>query len=194
MTYTQQWFEIQGQKNFENIVFPEFKNKENLRFLEIGCFEGNASSWLLKNVLTHTGSVLEVVDTFQGSEYYQTHGIDATNLLERHKENVKDYIDKVVYHVGFSQEILRKDFEPKEQFDFIYVDASHTSPDTLEDGILAWRLLKKGGIMIFDDYTWTLFPEQPLMNPKVGIDAFLQVFEGKYELLLKEHQVAIRKV
>lgn len=39
-----------------------------------------------------------------------------------------------------------------ERFDFIYVDGSHRSPDVIYDAILSFGLLKKGGIMIFDDY------------------------------------------
>ena len=37
-------------------------------------------------------------------------------------------------------------------FDLIYIDASHYAPDVLSDAVLAFKLLKPGGILIFDDY------------------------------------------
>ena len=61
-------------------------------------------------------------------------------------------------------------------YDLIYVDASHRSKDVLVDAILAWPLLRDGGIMIFDDYTWTA-NHAPLNcileSPKLGVDSFL---------------------
>jgi hypothetical protein len=62
----------------------------------------------------------------------------------------------------------------------------------LEDGILAFRLLRPGGIMIFDDYEWKPYPD-PWMMPGMAIDSFLHVYERQYELLGKAYQVAIKK-
>lgn len=47
---------------------------------------------------------------------------------------------------------MLRDNMRNERFDFIYVDGSHRSPDVIYDAILSFGLLKKGGIMIFDDY------------------------------------------
>lgn len=43
---------------------------------------------------------------------------------------------------------------PVNAFDFYYVDGSHVAPDVMADAVLGWRLLKPGGIMVFDDYEW----------------------------------------
>jgi len=51
-----------------------------------------------------------------------------------------------------SKEFLRSIEEPT--FDFIYIDGDHTAEGVLQDAVLAWRLLKAGGIMAFDDYLW----------------------------------------
>ena len=45
----------------------KLKGKENIKFLEIGCFEGRATNYLLENILTGEGSEIHVVDTFEGS-------------------------------------------------------------------------------------------------------------------------------
>ena len=58
--------------------------------------------------------------------------------------------------------------------------------------MLSFRLLKPGGILIFDDYLWRNYP-QPQLNPALGIDSFLAGFAGRYQLLHKDYQVAIEK-
>ena len=41
--------------------------------------------------------------------------------------------------------------EAGQQFDFIYVDGSHKCLDCYGDMILAWQLLRKGGVLAVDD-------------------------------------------
>ena len=38
-------------------------------------------------------------------------------------------------------------------FDFIYVDGGHDAGTALADGLLSFRLLRPGGLIVFDDYT-----------------------------------------
>ena len=45
----------------------EFKGKKNLKFLQIGVFTGNASAWLLENILTDSSSLLVDVDPWCGN-------------------------------------------------------------------------------------------------------------------------------
>ena len=190
MSFKYDWFDIAALGNFDRFLSP-MKGQPNLSFLEVGCFEGRATDWVLRNILTSPDSHVTVVDPFTGSHYYQEDGIITDQLEERFKENVEHSIGKVTIHKGFSQEILR---EIKDSFDFIYIDGSHKAGDTLEDAILAWRLLKQGGIMIFDDYKWCRFPDNVYLNPGIGIDAFLTVFKDQYELLLQDYQVAVKKL
>lgn len=189
MTFIYDWFDIAGKNNFEKFLM-EFKGKSGLSFMEIGSFEGRSTLWLLENILTSPDSRITCVDTFEGSGYYKTDGISTENLEGRFRENVKNHLSKVTIRKGFSQNVVRGIIE---NFDFIYVDGSHTAYDTLEDMILTWRILKVGGIMIVDDYKWNRF-QDPHLCPQLGIDAFISVFEGKYELLLKEYQVILRKL
>jgi predicted O-methyltransferase YrrM len=79
----------------------------------------------------------------------------------------------------------------KAVFDFIYIDGSHAACDVLTDSVLAWQILKPGGICIFDDYEWKY--KGQTTEPKLGIDCFLAGFHGKYNLLYKAYQVAIEK-
>lgn len=63
-------------------------------------------------------------------------------------------------------------------FDMVYVDGGHSAPDVLADAVLAFRLLRVGGLLIFDDYLWNNDAQHPndiLWVPKPGIDAFMNV-------------------
>ncbi len=154
----------------------------SIRFLEIGCFEGRATIWLLGNILTHETARIDCIDPFilLGAENNFDHNVKVA--LAEHK------VRKIR---GCSQEIARG--LPLNHYDAIYIDGSHIASDVLEDAILAFRLLKPGGIMIFDDYEWNWYND-PQLQPKMAIDAFLNVYQRKYELLHKAYQVLIRKL
>jgi predicted O-methyltransferase YrrM len=166
-----------------------FKGKPNLQFLEIGCFEGRATTWLLENILTNSSSFITVIDTFEGSLEFTDY--QKKDMFEIFSENIKEYRQKVIISKGYSQELLRE--KKLKYYDFIYIDGSHIAPDVLEDTILAWGLLKVGGIMVFDDYEWH-HHKNPLMLPKIAVDSFLEVFKGKYQLIHKGYQLAIKKL
>ena len=69
-------------------------------------------------------------------------------------------------------------------FDFIYIDGSHAAPDVLADAVLAFALLRVGGVIAFDDYVWG--PEEgqgPFNSPKLGIDAFVNTYIEKLRIV-----------
>ncbi|MBV9520417.1 MAG: class I SAM-dependent methyltransferase, partial [Hyphomicrobiales bacterium] len=71
-------------------------------------------------------------------------------------------------------------------FDFIYIDGSHQAPDVLTDSVLAFQLLRVGGIMVWDDYLWSLEPQgrQDVLNmPKMAIDSFINNFQRKLRIV-----------
>jgi|GEM_PF-2245400 len=193
--------------SWERILIPYFQGKTNLNMLEIGSFEGRSACWLLTNILTHPTSRLTCVDTFstQGSagnehrdifEHFPfAHSIpvDLPNLEQTFDKNIEAIgaVSRVIKMKGWSQEILRT--LPLHSYGCIYIDGSHRAANVLTDIILCWDILADGGILILDDYEWTHFPDAPLKNPKAGIDAFLDIFDGQYEILLKEYQVILKK-
>ncbi len=74
----------------------------------------------------------------------------------------------------------------EKRFDLIYIDGSHTAPDVLLDAVLAFRLLRIGGVMILDDYLWTMEPQRQvdlLNTPKLAIDAFTSIYMRKLRIL-----------
>ena len=184
--FTNNWFEVTAIRNFEKHVLP-LKEKA-LNFLEVGCYEGQASVWMLEN----SNAKLTVVDTFKGGQDLP----DEENLLHRFTDNVKEHRDRVSINMGKSQRILKEFASDTEMgvdfYDFIYIDGSHLACDVLEDAILAFPLLKNGGIMIFDDYTWGQ-GMSPFDVPSMGINTFLSVYGNKIKVLEKNSQVVIEK-
>lgn len=166
----------------------------DLHFLEIGCFEGMATRWLLDNVLTGYASQITVVDTFQGSPEFGPMGVDADNLLERFRANMGDDLDRVNICQGASREVLRGLWgEGVPRFQFAYVDGSHYAADVLADAVLAWDMLFPGGLLVFDDYKWGRgAPEW--QTPGMAVDAFIACFRRELKIRWADYQVAVQKL
>ena len=169
----------------------EFKNKPNLHFLEIGSFQGRSAVWLLENILTNESSRITCIDTFEGSIEHKNHfQNDIKNLFDMFSHNISKFKNKVNIIKNISQIALK---QINEQYDFIYIDGDHKASSVLEDAILSFSLLKKGGIIIFDDYLWFEM-EKYIDNPKSAIDAFLEIYADKIIVLNKNYQVIIKKL
>jgi predicted O-methyltransferase YrrM len=197
MTYTTDWF-TGNIPRFQNYL--EKHRNGPAKFLEIGCWEGRSTVWFLENILIHQDSTIYACDTFDGGRDHkdlsEEKKVSLRGLYERFLENIKPYQEKVVILKGESQVTLRdvsSEILSEGLFDFVYVDGSHESVHVLEDAVLAFRLLKKDGLMIFDDYEWRRY-EDETFNPQLGIDAFLDGYKGYYEVIEKRYQIVIRKI
>jgi predicted O-methyltransferase YrrM len=175
----------------------EYKNKPNVRGLEIGSYEGRATCWLMDNILTHPTAKLYCIDTLEGSIEHQQDQVNMRKVKMNFLNNIAPFQNqnKIEFHPGYSQTVIRKN--PKifsnQLFDFIYIDGSHTAYDVLEDAVLCFRLLKTNGYMIFDDYEWRRYEEDHL-NPKLAIDSWLNCFKGQYELIYQGYQLCVKKI
>jgi hypothetical protein len=62
--------------------------------------------------------------------------------------------------------------------------------------VLCWPLLKKGGILIFDDYLYEDFNGKILAEeekPKKAIDAFLYAYKDYIDIIYDSYQCVIKK-
>ena len=155
----------------------QLKTNRPIMGMEIGTFQGESAEWMLENIFTHPDSKYYCVDPWlpEGSEDHKYAKVDCTKNEEVAKQRLARFGDRCVLAKGFSQEVLKAlPFE----FDFIYVDGDHRTQGVLRDAVLAFDLLKIGGLIVFDDYQWTVMPDK-LDQPKTGIDAFLHCY-GKH--------------
>ncbi|KAG6374428.1 glycosyltransferase family 8 protein [Boletus reticuloceps] len=192
-TPTQDWFsfnELAWQNLFHLVV------SEAPRALEIGSWEGRSAVFLLGTLCAKSGELVcidhfDLLGTAEGRERHRklTHNLALTGRPARVLPQFS-----VPALCTLLQEEMNKNGETG--FDWIYIDGSHRSDDTLLDAELVWRLARPGCIIIFDDYNW---PEQPLdspFHPRRGIDAFLAVHKGEYERLSTnpdQYQMVIQK-
>lgn len=177
-----------GNINVWNKVLQPYKGRPGLNYLEIGVFEGRSLIWMLENILTDSTSRATAVDIFGGpsGDYEQTY---RDNLKRSGSEN------KVTTIKDFSQSAMRT--MPFESYDIIYIDGSHLKNDVLEDAVLAWRLVKPGGLIIFDDYRqlkhYELNGQQIEEIPKMAIDPFVQCFDKYFDVIHNEYQLVIKR-
>ena len=190
MTEYPNWFAATAQANFETYL-TEFKDKPNLKFLQLGVFTGDATVWLCNNILTDKSSKLIDVDTWEGSDE-QTHAeMDFSDVYQVYQEKVKDL--PVVSVVSDTHKYLIRQLDNFiGAFDFIYIDADHTTVGVLLDAELSWSLLKSGGVMAFDDYTWGR-DLPPSKTPRPGILLFVDHHKDNIDTLVINSQYWIRK-
>lgn len=174
--------------------FTRFAGAPHVNVLEIGSWEGRATCWLLEHILTDESARITCLDTFEGSPEHVVMGFEDVYIKsvgDRFDFNMlkTGHSQKVTKIVGRSQEAMR--WMALNSYNLIYIDGSHAASDVLQDGVLAWGLLKVGGLMVFDDYAWPTPADYN--HPKMGVDAFLTVFGNKLKLLHQGYQVFIEK-
>jgi predicted O-methyltransferase YrrM len=185
------WFNHTARDNFEKFLIP-LAGQENLKFLQLGVYTGDASIWMLENI---SNIQLTDVDTWQGSDEDAHKSMDFDDVYKTYTDKIKDYKVYICRAdtIGYLLAQYGCDRPLGEHWDFIYIDADHTTVGVLMDAELSFPLLKSGGIMAFDDYTWGA-EMSPELTPTLGIDLFLGRHEGEYETLVINSQVWIKKI
>lgn len=194
--FTQDWF-THNTTNFNDCKDRVVKELGGINsILEIGCYEGKSTCWMLENMLSENGSII-CIDPFLGVDNGQADRELRNELLEgRFNYNVnlsKKPTQTINVIPTGSYTALASLITVGAQFDFIYVDGDHTGEGAMTDACMAWGLLRKGGIMLFDDYFWDHEPDI-LDRPKAAIDAFMNTFSRRYKVTTVGYQIAIQKL
>jgi len=195
MSYTHNW--LDGFKNNTSGI-------KNLNLcLEIGCFEGLTSNYIVDNLLSIDGKLIcidPLTDVYL-NDNLTDFDIDKNNSeFSYFKDQYGRFCNNVKEHLESSKiELVRKlssDAFPelikkyKNQFDFIYIDGDHRIESVYNDAINSFELCKTGGLILFDDYLWDISSSE---STKIGIDKFLNEYVGRYNLIIKNYQVLIQK-
>ena len=203
--YTNNWFEQNARAVWDSLI-EQLKPK---KILEVGSFEGAAVCYLIDKLGGAAELEIHCIDHWEGGLEHQAGGFVASDMgavEQRFDANITMAINAapsrvvVTKHKQSSDLALAKLLTEgwKSQFDFIYIDGSHQAPDVLCDAVLAFRLLRAGGVMAFDDYLWAEnLPEgkDPLRCPKPAIDAFTNLYCRKLNVLAAPlQQLYIQKI
>lgn len=164
-----------------------FDSLKPSRLLEVGCYEGQATVFMIEKAAKHGEAFIACIDTWAGSVDLPP---DVMQGVEgRFDRNAAAALDRTQGRVTLQKlkmpsvaGLARLMGESEQPFDFAYIDGSHVASDVLTDAVMAFQLLRVGGVMIFDDYTWCMEPggrQDPLNMPKFAIDTFVNMFMRK---------------
>lgn len=136
----------------------------NLKCLEIGCFQGQSSLWILEHLVGVEGC-LYAIDLFHQEKIFDH------NIKTAKKENLTI---KIKGDAVIEMSALLKEHEST--FDFIYIDASKLASENCFALLIAERLLKLNGKIIVDDFLWSRsYGKDQRECPRLGIILFEQL-------------------
>lgn len=190
------WFEINARPIWDGLL-PQVRKAGTIdSYLEIGSFEGNSACYMID----HAEGDMDItcVDSWEGAPGVIPDALDMETAEDNFHANTKKAMEnsphKITRHIrkDKSDKGLAQLFLEGKQYDMVYVDANHEGWLALCDAVLAYRLCKVGGIIIFDDYTPFYNdvgnPAAPhklshTQNCKEAIDAFVNLHVGKLNIL-----------
>jgi predicted O-methyltransferase YrrM len=185
--FTNDWF---GQNiPIWDQLIPRFSPT---RFLEIGAYEGRATCYLIQKFTELSRIDIHCIDTWEGGVEHDRSTM--SDVERRFDKNIAlaqagaQNSAQITKHKKLSNLALADLIASGQslKFDIVYVDGSHQAPDVLIDCVMSFQLLRVGGLMIFDDYIWTMeaLGRQDAFNmPKPAIDAFLNIFQRKMQIV-----------
>lgn len=166
--------------------------------LEIGCYEGRSTVWIMENLMAGRDSLLVAVDAWSGADEAE----------QRRMAEVEARFDRNIAIASRRQPAVRVEKAKgksvdslsallsqgrKNSFDFIYVDGSHKASDVLSDLVLAFYLCRAGGLIFCDDYLWEMSNDLP-EAPKLAIDNFVACFHRKLRIIPeRNYQLYLQK-
>jgi len=187
--YSEIWFKPESFT-----VLNKFKNINNVKFLEIGSFEGYSTNYFIENFLNGDNSTITCIDPWiKYSESTITKMSQWDNVINENAYNIfinntADNSNKIIIKRGLSIDILPT--LDSSTYDFIYIDGDHSEKSVWIDAIFSFEKIKIGGIIIFDDYNWNVGDK----SPKNAIDKFIIEYKEYINHIFINDQVIITKL
>ena len=88
---------------------------------------------------------------------------------------------------------IRKLIQRETLFDFIYIDGSHNGEDVIVDAIESFKILKKHGIMVFDDAMLDIDKNKKYQTYE-GVISFINMFKKEIEIMYLRNILIIKKI
>ncbi len=202
LQFTNNWFQITAKAVWDQLI-PQVRPK---KILEIGSYEGASVCYLIDKLAKDGELEIHCIDSWEGGIEHISAGISMNAIETRFRSNIGLAVERAAkpvdmhIHKGFSDFCLaRLVAEDKTNyFDMIYIDGSHQAADVLYDAVVAFKLLKVDGLMVFDDYLWAEtmpYGKDPLRCPKPAIDAFVNINFRKLQVVSAPlSQLYVRKI
>jgi Methyltransferase domain len=149
-------------------------SEKPVKYGEIGSCCGGSAIAIMRTYCHLPGSEVHCIDPWidysDYSEYKNEQSLHFTHFLQ----NIVELGDpsKLHLHRGFSHTKMHE--LEDNSFDIFFVDGNHETVNVLEDGILAFRKVKSGGWLVFDDYS----PAWPTVMK--GVQLFLEGYKNLF--------------
>ncbi len=182
--FSQKWF----LNNFEIFTFFLPKDKSlKFDYLEVGCYEGLSSFYVLSEYKSVNAFFLDIWDMPNPNSKTLSTNFD---LIEKaFDQNLSGFNFKKIKNDSVIS--MRKLLKENVHFDFIYIDGSHNGEDILSDAIEAFKILKVNGLMFFDDFLQ--HDDNRILQSYVGIDKFLSLYSDYLEIEYFQNNLVVRK-
>ncbi|WP_440922046.1 class I SAM-dependent methyltransferase [Candidatus Pelagibacter sp.] len=182
--FSQRWF----LNNFEIFTFFLPKDKSlKFNYLEVGCYEGLSSFYVLSEYKFINAFFLDIWDMPNPNSKTLSTNFD---LIEKaFDQNLSGFNFKKIKNDSVIS--MRKLLKENVHFDFIYIDGSHNGEDILSDAIEAFKILKVNGLMFFDDFLQ--HDENRILQSYVGIDKFLSLYSDYLKIEYFQNNLVVRK-
>ena len=182
--FSQKWF----LNNFEIFAFFLPKDKSlKFDYLEVGCYEGLSSFYVLSEYKFVNAFFLDIWDMPNPDSKTLSPNFD---LIEKaFDQNLSGFDFKKMKNDSVIS--MRKLLKENVHFDFIYIDGSHNGEDILSDAIEAFKILKVNGLMFFDDFLQ--HDDNRILQSYVGIDKFLSLYSDYLKIEYFQNNLVVRK-
>ena len=182
--FSQKWF----LNNFEIFTFFLPKDKSlKFDYLEVGCYEGLSSFYVLSEYKSVNAFFLDIWDVPNPNSKTLSHNF---GLIEKaFDQNLSGFNFKKIKNDSVIS--MRKLLKENVHFDFIYIDGSHNGEDILSDAIEAFKILKVNGLMFFDDFLQ--HDDNRILQSYVGIDKFLSLYSDYLKIEYFQNNLVVRK-
>lgn len=170
--------------------FIPVQNDTPTRYAEIGAHSGLNLISVAKTYGNHPDSKLVAIDPWIDYDEYPEYKGKQDTIYEDFCSNIEaaGVSNKIEVRRGFSHNVLPT--LEDNSLDIIFIDGNHEPEFVLEDAVLAFRKIRIGGYLIFDDYGWG----GPDLT-KRGIDAFLGGYHKRIHILgMRDSQVFVRRL
>lgn len=152
-----------------NYYLPNQLDKK-FKYLEIGTNEGMSLLYVLLKYKKVSATSIDIVNTV--------------------KKKIKKFKNLKII-TSDSILALRKLTVRKLYFDFIYVDGLHNGEHVIIDAIESFKLLKKGGIIVFDDFMSV--DNKLKYQTREGLYYFLLFFKKEINILYFQNILILKK-
>ena len=182
--FSQKWF----LNNFEIFTFFLPKDKSlKFDYLEVGCYEGLSSFYVLSEYKSVNAFFLDIWDMPNPNSKTLSHNF---GLIEKaFDQNLSGFDFKKMKNDSVIS--MRKLLKENVHFDFIYIDGSHNGEDILSDAIEAFKILKVNGLMFFDDFLQ--HDDNRILQSYVGFDKFLSLYSDYLKIEYFQNNLVVRK-